>query len=64
MQFLQPAGKTSSNARLVIACPYHDAVTDTRTVSVEGMNKIVTTWVRIITIYSNELRNATLAQSM
>lgn len=59
VQFLQPARKTNSNARLVIACPYHDAVTDTRTVSVEGTNKIVTTWVRIITIYSNQLRNGT-----
>lgn len=64
VQFLQPARKTNSNARLVIACPYHDAVTDTRTVSVEGMNKIVTTWVRIITIYSNQLQNGTLARNM
>jgi len=64
VQFLQPAGKTNSNARLVIACPYHDAVTDSRTVSVEETNKIVTTWVRIITIYSNQLRNSTLARNM
>lgn len=64
VQFLQPAGKTNSNARLVIACPYHDAVTDTRTVSVERTNKIVTTWVRIITTYTNKLWSARAARTM
>lgn len=52
--FLQAAGMTNSNARLVFACLYHDAVTDSRTVTVEGTNKIVWTWVRIVTVCYNE----------
>lgn len=52
--FLQSAWMTNSNARLVFACLYHDAVTDSRTVSVEGTNKIVKTWVRIVTVCYNE----------